>query len=259
MKSVPGTVEGYPETAESAVLSDGALLEHSHAMNVAGRGPKQPPDPHAGQAILGAGPSPEQASATLVLVHGRGATAESILSIHEALALPSLAALAPQAAAGTWYPQSFLAPLEANQPYLDSALRRVESIVTDLLARGLASDRIAFLGFSQGACLVSEFAARRPRRYAAIIALTGGLIGPPGTPRDYAGSFEGTPVFLGTSDPDPHVPLERVRETESVFTNMGAVVELRRYPGMPHTINQDELEVSRALLQRVVSGKGEGR
>jgi phospholipase/carboxylesterase len=226
-------------------------------MNGAGRGPT--PDPHAGQAILGAGPLPEQASATLVLVHGRGATAESILSIHAELALPSLAALAPQAEAGTWYPQSFLAPLEANQPYLDSALRRVEVIVADLLARRIAGDRIAFLGFSQGACLVSEFAARHPRRYGAIVALTGGLIGPPGTPRDYSGSLEGTPVFLGTSDPDPHVPFARVRETEAVFLNMGATVELRRYAGMPHTINEDELEASRALLQRVVSGTRAGR
>jgi predicted esterase len=194
-----------------------------------------------------------------VLLHGRGATAESILSVYEALAVPELAALAPQAAAGTWYPQSFLAPTEANQPFLDSALRRVETILADLLARGIASDRIALLGFSQGACLVSEFAARHPRRYAAIIALTGGLIGPPGMLRDYAGSLEGTPVFLGTGDPDPHVPFERVRETEAAFIRMGAAVELRRYAQMPHTINKDELEASRALLQRVVSGTSDGR
>lgn len=223
-------------------------------MNGARRGHTQPADPHADQAVLEAGPSPEQASATLVLVHGRGATAESVLSLHDALAVPDLAALAPQAAGDTWYPLSFLAPLEANQPFLDSALRRVEFIVLDLLARGITSRRIAVLGFSQGACLISEFAARHPRRYGAIIALTGGLIGPPGTPRDYAGSLEGTPVFLGTGDPDPHVPFERVRETEAAFRRLGAAVELRRYPGMPHAINQDELEASRALLERVVSG-----
>lgn len=211
-------------------------------------------DPHADQPVMRAGPSPEHASASLVLVHGRGATAESVLSLYDELALSKLAAIAPQAAGDTWYPQSFLASLEANQPFLDSALRRIESIVVELLAGGITSNRIAVLGFSQGACLISEFAARHPRRYGAIIALTGGLIGPPGTPRDYAGSLEGTPVFLGTGDPDPHVPFERVRQTEAVFRRMGAEVELRRYPGMPHTINQDELKTSRVLLERVVSG-----
>lgn len=238
---------------EESLVAPHRFLYHDRTMN-ARRGPTQPPDPHADQPVLKAGPAPEQASATLVLIHGRGATADSILSLHEELALPKLAALAPQAASGTWYPQSFLAPLEANQPFLDSALHRVESIVADLLARGIASNRIAVLGFSQGACLVSEFAARHPRRYGAIIALTGGLIGPPGTSRDYAGSLEGASVFLGTGDPDPHVPFERVRETEAVFIRMGAAVELRRYAGMSHTINQDELEASRVLLQRVVSG-----
>ncbi len=212
-------------------------------------------DPHAGQPILTAGPEPAQADATLVLVHGRGSTAESILSLHAELGLPALAALAPQAADNTWYPNSFLAPLEANQPYLDSALRRIESIVADLRARGVPSDRVALLGFSQGACLTLEYAVRRPRRYGGVIGLTGGLIGPPGTPRDYPGSLVGTPVFLGTSDPDPHVPYARVRETETVLTRMGATVELRRYPGMPHTVNQDELDATRALLQRI--GKAE--
>src|SRR4029077_6852155 len=129
------------------------------------------------------------------------------------------------------------------------------SIVADLLARGIPSERIALLGFSQGACLTLEFAARVPRRYGAVMGLTGGLIGPPGTPRDYPGSLGGTPVFLGTSDPDPHVPFARVRETEEVLTRMGAEVELRRYPGMPHTINKDELSACRALLQSVVSTK----
>jgi predicted esterase len=211
------------------------------------------PDPHAGQPTLAAGPLPEQAVATLILVHGRGATAESILSLHAELGIPGLAALAPQAAGQTWYPHSFLAPLEANQPYLDSALRRIESLVTDLLPRGIPGDRIALLGFSQGACLTLEFTARHPRRYGAIMGLTGGLIGPPGTPRVYPGALAGTPVFLGTSDPDPHVPFERVQETEAVLARMGASVELRRYPGMPHTINEDEINACRVLLERIVS------
>jgi predicted esterase len=216
-------------------------------------------DPHARQPVLTAGPPPEQADGVLVLVHGRGATAQSILSLYEELGVKSLSALAPQAAEQTWYPNSFLASLTTNQPYLDSALGRLESIVTDLLARGVPSQRIALLGFSQGACLTLEFIARHPRPYGAVMGLTGGLIGPPGTPREYPGSLGGTPVFLGTSDPDPHVPFERVRETEAVLTRMGAEVELHRYPGMPHTVNEDELDACRALLRRLVPQAGEGR
>ena len=214
-------------------------------------------DPHAGQPTLTAGPELEQADATLILLHGRGATAENILSLHDDLDLPRLAAIAPQAANCTWYPQSFLAPIEANQPYLDSALRRLESLVTGLLARGIQSERIGLLGFSQGACLAAEFVARHPRRYGAVIALTGGLIGPLGAPREYPGSLNDTPVFLGTSDPDPHVPFERVQETADVLRRMGAKVELRRYPGMPHTINQDELDAARSLLQGILSANKE--
>jgi len=215
---------------------------------------KQSLDPHADQPILRAGPAPENAAATLVMIHGRGAGAESILSLYRPLSIENIAALAPEAAGATWYPHSFLAPLETNQPYLDSALRKIDSIVTDLIAAGVPSERIALLGFSQGACLTSEFVARHPRRYGAVMALTGGLIGPPGTPRDYSGSLGGTPVFLGTSDPDPHVPFERVRETELVLTKLGATVEVRRYPGMPHTINQDELDACRTLLESIVNG-----
>ena len=210
-------------------------------------------DPHAGQPLLYAGPKPEEAAATLILIHGRGASAESILSLHKVLGIANLAAVAPEAAGHTWYPHSFLASIESNQPYLDSALRRIDSIVEDLLSRNIPSDRIAPLGFSQGACLTSEYVARHPRRYAAVMPLTGGLIGPPGTPRDYAGSLDKTPVFLASGDPDPHVPFQRVLETEAVFRRMGAQVEMRRYPGMPHTINQDELDVCRQLLESVVS------
>jgi predicted esterase len=210
-------------------------------------------DRHAGQPVKTAGPLPEQAAATLLLVHGRGASADDILSLYHEFELPALAALAPQAANFTWYPQSFLAPLEANQPDVDSALRRLETLVADLLARGIPSQRIALLGFSQGACLVLEFVARHPRRYGPVMGLTGGLIGPPGSPRDYPGTLGGTPVFLGTSDPDPHVPYQRVEETQAVLASMGADVQLRRYPGMPHTINSDELEVCRALLAGMVA------
>ncbi|MGA3066008.1 MAG: dienelactone hydrolase family protein [Tepidisphaeraceae bacterium] len=208
--------------------------------------------PHGRQPVLTAGPPPEKAAGTIILLHGRGASAESILAIYPELAVPQFAAIAPQAAGNTWYPNSFLMPLEENQPYLDSALARIDSLVNDLLGRGIAGNRIVVAGFSQGACLTLEYAARHPRRYGAVIGLTGGLIGPPGTPRNYPGSLAGTPVFLGTSDPDPHVPLERVKETEAVLKRMGAEVELRSYRGMPHTVNDDELEASRALLKAVV-------
>jgi predicted esterase len=174
------------------------------------------------------------------------------MSLYDVLKLSTLAALAPQAADHTWYPHSFLAPLESNQPYLDSALNRLESLVGDLLNRGISSNRIALLGFSQGACLSLEFVARHPRRYGAVMGLTGGLIGPPGTSHDYPGSLDGTPVFLGTSDPDPHVPFQRVQETQAVLARMGAEVELRRYPGMPHTVNEDEMDACRALLSSSV-------
>lgn len=219
---------------------------------------RDPADPHADQPILTTGPAPEAAAATLVLVSGRGAPAASILPLYDEFGLDNLAALAPEAYGNTWYPHSFLAPLETNQPYLDSALRRLDSIVTDLLSRGIQSDRVALLGFSQGGCLVAEFAARHPRRYGAIMVLSGGLIGPPGTPRSYPGTLSGTPILLASSDPDPHVPFERVRETEAVFTRMGAKVDLRRYPGMPHTINEEELLACRDLLRGLMPFPPEG-
>lgn len=210
-------------------------------------------DTRGGQPVESAGPAPEQAEAVLVLLHGRGGTAASILSLYDQFQSPTLAAIAPQAAESSWYPHSFLAPLSSNQPFLDSAIRWLESIVAGLIGQGIPSNRIALLGFSQGACLALEFIARHPRQYGAVLGLTGGLIGPPGTPRDYPGSLDGTPVFLGTSDPDPHVPFERVRETEDVLSKMGAVVEVRRYPGMPHTINEDEIAASRNLLEGMIS------
>lgn len=206
---------------------------------------------HRSCVPLTAGPTPEHATATIILLHGRGASADDMLGLYEALHLPAFAAVIPQADSNTWYPQSFLAPLEANQPYLDAALHSVEQIVSGLLSKNISSSRIALLGFSQGACLATEYAARFPRRYGAIIGFTGGLIGPPGTPRNYPGSLQGTPVFLGSSDPDPHVPFVRVQETESVLAKMGARVELRRYPGMPHTVCEDEIEAARTLLQQL--------
>jgi predicted esterase len=217
-----------------------------------------PTDPHNGQKVFAAGPSPKEAAGFLILMHGRGASAQDILSIYHELKLDRILALALQAAGNVWYPKSFLAPLNENQPYLDSALNQMELTVAYLLETGVASEKIALLGFSQGACLVSEYAARHPRKYGGVLALTGGLIGPPlppGTPRNYPGSLAGTPVFLGTSDPDPHVPVERVEETKQVLEKMGAKVELRRYPGMPHTVNEDELLACREILERMTAAK----
>jgi predicted esterase len=208
-------------------------------------------DIHADQPVLTAGPPLERAAGAIILIHGRGASADDILSLYSELDAPDFAALAPQAAGSTWYPYSFLSPLERNQPYLDSALRRLQTLVDDLLQRGVPSERIVLGGFSQGACLTTEFVARNPRRYGGVLGLSGGLIGPPGTPRNYAGQLFGTPVLLGCSDIDPHIPWERVEETAQVLKRMGASVNLRQYPGMPHTINQDELDACRAILQNV--------
>ena len=181
-------------------------------------------------------------------MHGRGATAESILSLAPELDVPDLAYVAPQAPGNTWYPESFLAPMERNEPWLSRALKTLAGAVEELEGQGIPKRRIALLGFSQGACLMLEFAARNAGRYGALVGWSGGLIGPRGTARGYAGSFEGTPVFLGCSDRDPHVPAWRVEETAEVFRGMGAEVDLRLYPALPHTVNEDELAAARVLL-----------
>jgi predicted esterase len=204
---------------------------------------------HAGQPLLTRGPAPEQAGLTAVVVHGRGGSAADILSLADAIAMPGVSYVAPQAAGRTWYPKSFLAPLDENEPHLSSALATLAQLVGELDGRGIPAHRIALMGFSQGACLSLEFAARHPRRYAAIAGLSGGLIGPPGTPRRYPGSLDGTPVFLGCSDIDAHIPLERVRETAAVFRTLGAIVDERIYPGMGHTINEDEVAAIRTLME----------
>jgi predicted esterase len=207
---------------------------------------------HAGQPLLTSGRRAEESAAAAILVHGRGASAGDIMSVAEELEQPELAYLAPQAADFTWYPHSFLAPIEANEPSLSSALSVIGSLVDELDGKGVPAARVILVGFSQGACLALEFAARNAQRFGAVIGFTGGLIGPPGTTREYAGDFAGTPVFLGSGDPDPHVPWSRVEETAEVFRGMAATVDLRRYPRMPHTINSDELGAARALVHEVV-------
>jgi predicted esterase len=207
-------------------------------------------DPHAGQSVLASGAVLTDARLVAILLHGRGASAEDILGLASELALTDVAFLAPQAAGNTWYPYSFLTPMEKNEPNLSSALGTVAALIAHLAQRGILPDRVALMGFSQGACLALEYAARHARRYAGVAAFSGGLIGPPGTPRDYAGSFDGTPVFLGCSDIDPHIPLERVKESAEVCRRMGATVDERIYPGMGHTVNVDEMSAVRAMLSR---------
>jgi predicted esterase len=206
------------------------------------------PDPHSGQPLLTGGAPLEQAKAALILLHGRGASAADILSLGIELDLPDCALLAPQAANYTWYPYSFLSPLERNEPWLSSALKRVEALAAELGQAGFTSERIGLLGFSQGACLALEYAARHARRYGAVVGLSGGLVGPPGMQRSYPGSFGGTPVFLGCSDVDPHIPREQVEESAQVLERMGAAVTLRLYPGLGHTVNADEIRIARAIL-----------
>jgi predicted esterase len=205
-------------------------------------------DPHYGHAVLRQGPAPRDARIAVIMVHGRGGSAQDILGLAHELALDDVLFVAPQAAGNTWYPYSFLSPIEQNEPWLGSALKHLGRLVDDLDAQGLPPARVALLGFSQGACLSLEFAARHARRYRAIVGCSGGLIGPPGTPRDYAGALDGTPVFLGCSDIDPHIPVERVHESADVFRHLQAHVDERIYPGMGHTINQEEIAAARALL-----------
>jgi predicted esterase len=174
-----------------------------------------------------------------------------MMPLAEAFGRTDIAYIAPQASANTWYPYSFLAPLQANEPWLSSALALINRLFEGLRAEGFDAERVGLAGFSQGACLATEHAARNARRYGCVIGLSGGLIGPPGTSRDHAGSLDGTPVFLGCSDVDPHIPLERVEETAAVLSELGADVDQRIYPGMGHTVNDDELAAARALLARM--------
>ena len=207
---------------------------------------------HRNQPVRTSGVSPGEAAAAMVLLHGRGASAESILTLTEELGDPSgFAYAAPQATGHTWYPRSFLAPLEENEPGLSSALEAVGAAVASLEDQGLDAARIILLGFSQGACLALEFAARNARRYGGVVAFSGGLIGPDGTPRDYAGSLEGTPVFLGCSDIDAHIPEARVHESADVLERLGADVTQRIYPGMGHTVNRDEIAWANALMNQL--------
>lgn len=209
--------------------------------------------PHAGQPVRHAGLPLEAASAVMIVLHGRGASAEAILDLVRVLDTPGFAYLAPQAAGNTWYPQRFIAPRDQNEPCVTSALRTVEAVAAQAGQAGLPRRRIMLLGFSQGACLAAEFAARNATRYGGIAILTGGLIGERIDRTAHRGSFAGTPVLLAGGDPDAHVPWSRVEETAEVYQALGAALTLRRYPGRPHTISPEEIELVRAMMATVAS------
>jgi phospholipase/carboxylesterase len=208
--------------------------------------------PHQDQQLVTAGTPLSDAEAAMILVHGRGATARSIVQMGQEVHRDGVALLAPQAARNTWYPNSFLAPVERNEPGRSSGLQAIEDAVETATDAGIDRERVLLLGFSQGACLASEFVARTPRRYGGLVALSGGLIGETVDPTSYDGDIEGTPVFLGCSDVDPHIPLERVEATAEAFELLNGEVDKRIYEGMGHGVNDDELEAVAELVTGLV-------
>ncbi|MDX1613729.1 MAG: dienelactone hydrolase family protein [Candidatus Promineifilaceae bacterium] len=207
--------------------------------------------PHKDQPIMYAGQDLADAQAALILVHGRGASAADILTLVPELDRPDFAYLAPLASGNTWYPYSFLAPIPQNEPGISSGMAVLSHLIEQIVEAGIPHERIMIGGFSQGACLATEFVARHARRYGGVLGFSGGLIGPDGTPRDYEGDLAGTPVFLGCSDVDPHIPKARVGLTADVLQRLGGDVTLRLYRGMGHTINQDEIEFAKELMAQV--------
>ncbi len=211
--------------------------------------------PHAGMPLHVVGPEIGKAASVVVLIHGRGAGAAGIAPLVGELDVAEVTYIIPEAAGRVWYPFSFLSPIEANEPGLSSGLSIIDGIVIECERRGVPTEQITLMGFSQGACLTLEYAIRHPKRYKALIGFSGGLIGPAGTIWKGRAMFEGTPVFLGCSDSDMHIPAERVKQTADVFTAHGAQVDMRLYPGMPHTINDEELSAARVLLAPTEAGR----
>lgn len=205
-------------------------------------------DPHATGKVYREGVALEAASGAVILLHGRGGSAQDILSLAGPLGGERLAFLAPQATNSSWYPNSFLAQREINESWLSSALTKVASVIDLAVAAGIAREKIVIGGFSQGACLATEFVATHPLPYAGLIAWTGGLIGPSGTDLSHPGDLAGMPVFQSSGDPDPHVPWSRVAESARILTAMGAHVSTRRYPGKPHSVSREEIEFAGELL-----------
>jgi phospholipase/carboxylesterase/glyoxalase family protein len=208
-------------------------------------------DPHRGKPVLTAGPGIAEARAAMIMLHGRGASANDIIGIAQVIDRPDIACLAPEAAGFSWYPRPFMEPIENNQPHLASALLMIAGLIARCNAAGLPPNRVALLGFSQGACLSLEFAARSPRRYAGIFTLSGGLVGGSIGPENYSGSLDGTPVFLGCSDDDPYIPLIRVQESTAVMAALGADTNERIYAGMGHVINEDEIGHVQGVLDAI--------
>ena len=206
--------------------------------------------PHLTQPVYSTGAKLDDASAALILLHGRGATAEDILSLSTYLDYPQLAYLAPQAEGYTWYPNRFIFPIEQNEPYLSAALLKIDNIVKDAEAHRIPIEKIFIGGFSQGACLASEYVIRNPKRYGGLLVFSGGYIGPLNVQREPSGDLNGMPVFLGCSDMDPHIPLQRVKETAALLEGMGGEVTEKIYPNMGHTVIEDEIEQARALISK---------
>ena len=195
-----------------------------------------------------AGKSIEEAEKALIMVHGRGGDARDILGLASHLNVSEFALLAPEATNNTWYPYSFLAKPEQNEPWLSSALALLKDTVDEATNEGIKAENIYFLGFSQGACLTLEFVTRKAQKFGGVVAFTGGLIGDEVNTKNYSGNFNGTPIFIGTGNPDPHVPLERVNESVRILEKMNAKVSLKVYDGRPHTISQDEIEEANSLI-----------
>jgi predicted esterase len=216
-----------------------------------------PNGPHQGQKIYTTGKPLAEAQAAMILIHGRGATAPSILELADVLHHPDMAYLAPQAANNTWYPYSFLSPIAQNEPGISSGLQVIGDLIAQIEEAGIPRQKIIVAGFSQGACLASEYIARNPARYGGLLAFSGGIIGPPGMNRsDSDGRHDSrdlqqTPVFIGCSDIDPHIPLQRVEETAALFTSLNAQVNLQIYPNMAHTIIQDEIDEAMKIINSI--------
>jgi phospholipase/carboxylesterase len=208
-------------------------------------------DPHHDQPVASTGAPLGEGAGVMIMIHGRNAAPANILTLVPQFNRWDFTYLAPAAAGGTWYPLSFLAERERNEPGITSGLGAIERLVDEVAARGISRQRIVLLGFSQGGCLTAEFAAGHADRYGGVVIYSGGLIGPPGTTWSFPGQFHGTPVFLGCSDVDVHVPHARVLESAEVFTRMGATVTTRIYPGMGHLVNEDEIEFTRALMDSI--------
>lgn len=198
--------------------------------------------------VITSGTDLSNATKVLIMVHGRGGSADDILSLAHFLHVKDFALLAPEASGNSWYPYAFIEKPEQNEPWLTASLSLLAEVVEDVHKEGIEDENIFLLGFSQGACLVLEFAARNATKYGGIVAFSGGLIGDRIYPENYHGDFQDTPVFIGSSDPDPHIPVKRVGATAKIFEQMNAEIVVQLYPQMGHTISREELQKANKLI-----------